>query len=177
LAIVTAATAGEHCHEHASGRRDYLQMPTCEICRDFICWRRHTPCMCPVMYARVSPIMHAFACMHAPRRLSPHRITTSYSHTRCDHAGIGLGIARRLAQEGAAVMISSRKQQNVDETVAALRQEGLNVRGVACHVGSLDQVQHLIKVGRCEGLFPRCVGACEGIIARPRQQVSGCKHQ
>jgi len=60
-------------------------------------------------------------------------------------AGIGLGIARRLAQEGACVMISSRKQANVDDTVNLLRGEDLDVRGVACHVGKLDQVKALVE--------------------------------
>jgi dehydrogenase/reductase SDR family member 4 len=60
--------------------------------------------------------------------------------------GIGLGIAQRLAQEGASVMISSRKKANVEETVAELRRQGLDVRGVACHVGSLEQVQELMQV-------------------------------
>lgn len=35
--------------------------------------------------------------------------------------GIGFAIAERLCAEGASVMISSRKQQNVDEAVAALQ--------------------------------------------------------
>lgn len=43
-------------------------------------------------------------------------------------------------------MISSRKQQNVDETVEALRGEGLEVRGVACHVGKLDHIRALVEV-------------------------------
>ncbi|GBF97750.1 hypothetical protein Rsub_10914 [Raphidocelis subcapitata] len=64
-------------------------------------------------------------------------------------AGIGLGIARRLAREGARVFICSRKQAAVDETVAALRVEGLDVSGTACHVGSAEQraafVQAAIK--------------------------------
>ena len=42
-------------------------------------------------------------------------------------------------------MLSSRKQAAVDAAVAALRGEGLDVRGVACHVGSLEQVQQLIQ--------------------------------
>jgi dehydrogenase/reductase SDR family protein 4 len=75
----------------------------------------------------------------------PRRLEGKLAVVTAATAGIGLGIARRLAQEGAAVMISSRKQRNVDDTVAALRQEGLDVRGVACHVGSLEQCQHLIK--------------------------------
>lgn len=36
-------------------------------------------------------------------------------------AGIGLAIARRLAQEGAAVVISSRREANVQGAVAALK--------------------------------------------------------
>eukprot|EP00887_Chlorella_sp_A99_P006257 scaffold3.g6257.t1 len=59
-------------------------------------------------------------------------------------AGIGLGIARRLAQEGARVVISSRRQQNVDEAAAALRAEGLDVAGTACHVGDTAQLQRLV---------------------------------
>lgn len=61
-------------------------------------------------------------------------------------AGIGLGIARRLACEGARVVVSSRRQQNVDETVAALRAEGLDVVGCVCHVGNLDHIKRLVKV-------------------------------
>lgn len=60
-------------------------------------------------------------------------------------AGIGLGIARRLAQEGASVFICSRKQYNVDETVSQLRSEGLEVKGFACHVGSDDQRRQFVE--------------------------------
>ena len=59
-------------------------------------------------------------------------------------AGIGLGIARRLAQEGARVVVSSRRQRNVDDTVAALRGEGLQAAGVACHVGDRAALQRLV---------------------------------
>ncbi len=66
-------------------------------------------------------------------------------------AGIGLGIVRRLAREGAHVVVSSRRQQNVDETVAALKAEGLDVVGCVCHVGNLDHIKRLVKV-RAAGL-------------------------
>jgi len=59
--------------------------------------------------------------------------------------GIGFAIARRLALEGAAVVISSRKQKNVDEAVAKLKAEGLDVFGLACHVSFADQRANLIK--------------------------------
>lgn len=60
-------------------------------------------------------------------------------------AGIGLGIVRRLAQEGAQVVVSSRRAANVEATVAALRAEGLAVAGVACHVGDAAQLTALVQ--------------------------------
>lgn len=55
---------------------------------------------------------------------------------------IGLAIARRLAQDGARVLLSSRKQQNVDKAVQELKKEGLDVEGTVCHVGkNEDRVQ------------------------------------
>ena len=59
--------------------------------------------------------------------------------------GIGLAIARRLAQEGAKVVISSRKQVNVDKAVNMLQTEGLEVSGVECNVTNGDQVNSLIE--------------------------------
>lgn len=58
--------------------------------------------------------------------------------------GIGFAIARRLAQDGAHVVISSRKQQNVDSAVATLKEEGLSVTGTVCHVGKAEDRQHLV---------------------------------
>ena len=60
-------------------------------------------------------------------------------------AGIGLGIARRLAMEGAKVVISSRRARNVEETVDSLQKEGLAVAGIACHVGDINQLQSLVQ--------------------------------
>ncbi|GAB6033772.1 Dehydrogenase reductase SDR member 4, partial [Chamberlinius hualienensis] len=60
--------------------------------------------------------------------------------------GIGFAISRRLAYEGAFVVISSRKQSNVDKAVQALQTEGLtNVSGVVCHVGKKEDREALIK--------------------------------
>ncbi|XP_037690532.1 dehydrogenase/reductase SDR family member 4-like [Choloepus didactylus] len=58
--------------------------------------------------------------------------------------GIGLAIARRLAQDGAHVVVSSRKQQNVDRAVAALQEEGLSVTGTVCHVGKAEDRERLV---------------------------------
>ncbi|XP_055472038.1 dehydrogenase/reductase SDR family member 4 [Psammomys obesus] len=58
--------------------------------------------------------------------------------------GIGFAIARRLAQDGAHVVVSSRKQQNVDRAVATLQGEGLSVTGIVCHVGKVEDRERLV---------------------------------
>uniref|UniRef100_A0A8C9J7T8 Dehydrogenase/reductase SDR family member 4 n=1 Tax=Panthera tigris altaica TaxID=74533 RepID=A0A8C9J7T8_PANTA len=58
--------------------------------------------------------------------------------------GIGFAIARRLARDGAHVVVSSRKQQNVDRAVAALQGEGLSVVGTVCHVGKAEDRERLV---------------------------------
>lgn len=60
-------------------------------------------------------------------------------------AGIGLEIARRLASEGAQVVVSSRRPENVEETVKSLQEEGLQVEGLACHVGNNEHLQNLVN--------------------------------
>ncbi|XP_053324396.1 dehydrogenase/reductase SDR family member 4-like [Spea bombifrons] len=59
--------------------------------------------------------------------------------------GIGLAIVRKLAQDGARVMLSSRKQQNVDRAVQELKEEGLDVEGTVCHVGKGEDRERLIE--------------------------------
>ncbi|XP_043411788.1 dehydrogenase/reductase SDR family member 2, mitochondrial isoform X1 [Prionailurus bengalensis] len=68
--------------------------------------------------------------------------------------GIGFAIARRLARDGAHVVVSSRKQQNVDRAVAALQGEGLSVVGTVCHVGKAEDRERLVAtvVEHCGGL-------------------------
>ncbi|KAM9645962.1 LOW QUALITY PROTEIN: dehydrogenase/reductase SDR family member 2, mitochondrial [Trichechus inunguis] len=55
--------------------------------------------------------------------------------------GIGFAIARQLAHDGAHVVISSQKQQNVDRAVATLQGEGLSVTSTTCHVGKAEDEQ------------------------------------
>eukprot|EP00386_Alphamonas_edax_P009244 GDKI01030429.1.p1 GENE.GDKI01030429.1~~GDKI01030429.1.p1 ORF type:complete len:280 (-),score=77.88 GDKI01030429.1:22-861(-) len=61
-------------------------------------------------------------------------------------AGIGLAIARRLLQEGGDVVISSRRQGNVDDVLMDLKSEGYdNVRGIACHVSNPKDRHRLLE--------------------------------
>ncbi|XLS79234.1 hypothetical protein HN51_063459 [Arachis hypogaea] len=59
--------------------------------------------------------------------------------------GIGFAIAERLGLEGASVVISSRKQQNVDEAAEKLRAKGIEVLALVCHVSNDQQRKDLIQ--------------------------------
>ncbi|XP_050288381.1 tropinone reductase-like 3 [Quercus robur] len=58
--------------------------------------------------------------------------------------GIGFSIAERLGLEGASIVVSSRKQNNVDEAVEKLKAQGIEVLGVVCHVSNKQQRKNLI---------------------------------
>lgn len=59
-------------------------------------------------------------------------------------AGIGFAIAQGLAENGAKVLISSRKQENVDKALEKLKNEGLDVSGTVCHVNKEEDRTKLI---------------------------------
>ena len=72
-------------------------------------------------------------------------------------SGIGLGISKRMGQEGATVIISSRNQANVDKAVEELKRDGIKAEGFVCHVGNKqmrDQLKEYIKTthGRLDTL-------------------------
>ncbi len=59
--------------------------------------------------------------------------------------GIGKAIAHALGQQGAKVVIASRKQEAVDETAAEFRKEGIDAIGIAAHMGDMAQVKSLVE--------------------------------
>ncbi len=58
--------------------------------------------------------------------------------------GIGEAIARALAEYGARVVVSSRKQEAVDEVARAIVGAGGEAVGVAAHIGDAAQVRRLL---------------------------------
>jgi len=58
--------------------------------------------------------------------------------------GIGKAIALGLGQQGAKVVISSRKQEAVDEVADEFKKSGIEALGVACHMGDMEQIQTLL---------------------------------
>lgn len=59
--------------------------------------------------------------------------------------GIGESIARGLAEFGAKVVLSSRKQEAVDITAMNFKRDGLEATAIACHVGHQDQLENLVQ--------------------------------
>lgn len=59
--------------------------------------------------------------------------------------GIGLAIAKALAQHGAKVAIAARKPEGLAEAKAALAAEGIEVATFPCHVGKTEEVTKLVE--------------------------------
>jgi NAD(P)-dependent dehydrogenase (short-subunit alcohol dehydrogenase family) len=61
--------------------------------------------------------------------------------------GIGEATARLFASQGAQVIISSRRQEALDELAEAINQDGHSgkVFGMACHIGNEESVQSLLE--------------------------------
>ena len=58
--------------------------------------------------------------------------------------GIGFSIAEIFAAAGAKVVISSRKQDALDEMAEKLRAKGYEVSGFACNVGHMEELPKLV---------------------------------
>ncbi|XP_061174290.1 dehydrogenase/reductase SDR family member 4-like [Saccostrea echinata] len=59
--------------------------------------------------------------------------------------GIGYSIAERLGQDGVKVMISSRKQKNVDSSLQKLKSLGIEASGLVCHVAKREDRAKMIQ--------------------------------
>jgi NAD(P)-dependent dehydrogenase (short-subunit alcohol dehydrogenase family) len=58
--------------------------------------------------------------------------------------GLGYGMARALGHSGATVVITARKEGELQGAVETLRAEGVNVRGIAADVGKADGAAGLV---------------------------------
>ena len=54
--------------------------------------------------------------------------------------GIGEAIAKLFAEQGAHVIVSSRRAQSCDEVVASIKEAGGSAETMACHVGDMDDI-------------------------------------
>lgn len=58
--------------------------------------------------------------------------------------GIGKAIAERMAEQGAAVVISSRNQDACDEVAAEIVARGHKAVGIACNINHKEQLEQLV---------------------------------
>ena len=66
--------------------------------------------------------------------------------------GIGEAIASLLAEQGAHVIVSSRKQDDCQVVVDRLRAAGLSAEALACHVGNMEDIANAFAhVGAAHG--------------------------
>ncbi len=68
--------------------------------------------------------------------------------------GIGKAIAKALAENGATVVISSRKQETCDKVVDSFKEAGLKAIAIACHVGDNNSRKTLVEktIATCGGI-------------------------
>jgi NAD(P)-dependent dehydrogenase (short-subunit alcohol dehydrogenase family) len=72
--------------------------------------------------------------------------------------GIGEEIARLLAQQGAHVIVSSRKIDDCSAVAQAIRDAGGSAEAFACHVGNMDQIAQLFgHIQQAHGKLDICV--------------------
>jgi NAD(P)-dependent dehydrogenase (short-subunit alcohol dehydrogenase family) len=86
--------------------------------------------------------------------------------------GIGLGIARCCAEEGAAVVLAQRRAAVAEQAAEALRASGHRALGLGCDVSVREQVQALIAVtvqqfGRLDVMVNNAALTGAAVEARP----------
>jgi NAD(P)-dependent dehydrogenase (short-subunit alcohol dehydrogenase family) len=59
--------------------------------------------------------------------------------------GIGRAIAERMAQAGARVVVSSRKQDSCDEIAKGIRDAGGEAVGIACNISNKPELETLVS--------------------------------
>ena len=70
-------------------------------------------------------------------------------------AGIGLGAAKRFADEGAKVFVTGRNQATLDKAVAAIGHGAIGIRADASVLSDIDRIYSVVKdqAGRIDVLF------------------------
>ncbi|HDJ2774658.1 TPA: SDR family NAD(P)-dependent oxidoreductase, partial [Serratia rubidaea] len=71
------------------------------------------------------------------------------------NSGIGLAAARRFAREGAQVVITGRRQKELDEAIALIGHEALAIQGDVSKLADLERIfSHIQQVkGKVDVLF------------------------
>jgi NAD(P)-dependent dehydrogenase (short-subunit alcohol dehydrogenase family) len=62
--------------------------------------------------------------------------------------GIGRAIAERMAEQGARVVVSSRKLDACEEVVRGIRERGGTACAIACNISHKEELEHLVSESR-----------------------------
>lgn len=72
--------------------------------------------------------------------------------------GIGEAVAKLLGEQGAHVIVSSRKLDDCERVAGAIRDAGGSAEAYACHVGSMDDIQAIFgHIRATHGCLDICV--------------------
>uniref|UniRef100_A0A1A8UWY8 Dehydrogenase/reductase (SDR family) member 4 n=1 Tax=Nothobranchius furzeri TaxID=105023 RepID=A0A1A8UWY8_NOTFU len=88
------------------------------------------------------------------RSVSQSSLTGKVAIVTASTDGIGLATAQALGKRGAHVVVSSRRQANVDKAVALLQSQSIKVTGTTCNVGSGEDREKLVRMtlDQCGGI-------------------------
>lgn len=85
--------------------------------------------------------------------------------------GIGKGIAKRLASEGAAVVILDVLQKELDATIGELTGNGLKVSGAMVDVTSEEQVKSIVEAVVSKNARLDIMVNCAGIVGETNVKI------
>lgn len=80
------------------------------------------------------------------RSMSQSSLTGKVAIVTASTDGIGLAAAQALGKRGAHVVVSSRRQANVDRAVALLQSQSIQVTGTTCNIGKAEDRQKLVDL-------------------------------
>ncbi|XP_042338394.1 dehydrogenase/reductase SDR family member 4-like, partial [Plectropomus leopardus] len=95
-------------------------------------------------------LMSVFRCLRTNpvaglRSMSQSSLAGKVAIVTASTDGIGLAVAQGLGKRGAHVVVSSRRQANVDKAVKLLQSQSIQVTGTTCHVGNREDREKLVQ--------------------------------
>lgn len=101
---------------------------------------------CPILAQATTTYSKAFGQVLRLASTSSKQLTDRVAIVTGSTEGIGFAVAKKMAEQGAKVVISSRKEEKVEKAVAELKSLFPDqITGTVCHVGKLEDQEKLIE--------------------------------